>query len=101
MKFLNALGILLVGVVIAYFVVLGGSLAGVNDICEAYPVGTRLSDFNDIDHGWAVSAMGPYEDPKTPGVVSMIYCSAPTMCDASCKLEIENGLVTYSRLSQR
>ena len=98
MKFVKALGILFVVWIASYLVFLVGSLNGIQEICRTHPVGTPLSSFSDIDDGWAVHAMGPYENPSTPGVLKMIYCSAPTMCDARCDIEIQNGFVTKSEL---
>ena len=64
-------------------------------LCERYSVGTRINDWKNLEGSFFLTPMGHY-DPKLPRVQNLIFCASATMCDVSCSLEIENGLVTKS-----
>lgn len=64
-------------------------------LCARYSVGTPLKNVNDLEGTFFLTPMGHY-DPNNPASQNVIFCAATTMCDVSCSLEIENGVVKKS-----
>ena len=69
------------------------------DLCANYPVGTRIENLETLNDTFFLTLMGPIADPKRPGAHEIIFCASLTMCDTSCSLVIENGLVVQSNFS--
>ena len=64
-------------------------------LCERYSAGTPINDIENLEGTFFLKPMGHY-DPQNPAAQQVIFCVPSTMCDVSCSLEIENGVVTKS-----
>ena len=67
-------------------------------LCERYPEGTPLDDFDSVEGATLLSPRGPLPDPERPGVETITYCASLSMCDTACDLEIRDGAVIRSEL---
>lgn len=63
------------------------------DLCSNYSIGTHIEDLEDLGGTFFLTRMGPIPKPNNPSAQKVIYCAALTMCDESCSLEIEDGVV--------
>lgn len=68
-------------------------------LCARYPIGSQIENLDNLDGTHFLTQMGPIEDPKLPGVEKVIFCASLTMCDTSCSLTIENGLIKNASYS--
>ena len=69
------------------------------DLCDNHPAGSRVENLEDLEGTFFLTRMGPIPNPKEPGTEKVIFCAGLTMCETSCRLEIENGRVTRARYS--
>ncbi len=86
--------LVLAGIAIYIAVVVAQSRAAAS-LCDRYSVGTRIADVENLEGTFLLRRMGSIY-PIIPGAQNVIFCAPLTMCDVSCSLEIENGLVTKS-----
>ncbi len=68
-------------------------------LCDRYSVGTRIEDVENLDGTFFLTRMGPLPDPDNPAAQSVIFCANMTMCDTSCRLEIEDHVVKSAHYS--
>ena len=68
-------------------------------LCDSYPVGTRVRDLQKLPDNFFISRMGPYPINGNPTRQKVILCESMTMCDNSCSLEIEDGIVKSASFS--
>lgn len=92
-------GLILVCVIAVYISVLTAQSRAAANLCENHPVGSRIKNFENLEGTFALTQMGPIDDPGKPGAQKVIFCAALTMCDTSCSLEIEDGLVVRASFS--
>ena len=91
--------LLMVGGFAVYIsILLAQSRAAVN-LCDNYPVGSRVEDLENIEGTFLLARMGPLDDPNNPGTQKMIFCAPLTMCDTSCSIEIEDRVVKSAKFS--
>jgi hypothetical protein len=93
-------GLLLAMGVVVYVVLLLAQERAAEEVCAAHPPGTQVTDARNLPKSLLLSPRGPLTDPRRPSVERVIYCAALTMCDTSCSLEIENGVVIQARLGK-
>lgn len=67
-------------------------------LCDRYTVGARIENVENLEGTFLLTPMGHF-DPDIETSQTIIFCAATTMCDKSCRLEIENGRVTESQYS--
>ena len=87
-----------VGIAVYISVLIAQSRAAAN-LCERYPVGSHIEDLEGLEGTFFLTRMGPINDSNIPGRQKVIYCAALTMCDESCSLEVEDGLVKRAKYS--
>jgi len=87
-------GVVLLGGVAAYFFSIERQIHAAEALCDAYPAGSRIGNIDAIDGASSLARRGPM--PVTGKAESdlFIYCAGLTLCEYSCMLEIESGLVT-------
>ena len=88
------LGLLLLGGVAAYIVVLTAQSRAAENLCESYTVGAKIDDAESMNGTWLLTLRGPIGGPQRPDTDIYIFCAALTMCDVSCRLEVTNSVVT-------
>ena len=96
---IGKLGLLVVCGFAVYIFVLMTQGRAAADLCSRYSVGTHIEDLETLEGTFFLTRMGPISDPNNPSVQKVIYCAALTMCDESCRLEIEDGLVKRAKHS--
>ncbi len=67
-------------------------------LCDRYTVGARIDNVENLEGTFFLTPMGHF-DPEIAAPQTVIFCAAATVCDTSCRLEIENGRVTKSEYS--
>jgi hypothetical protein len=85
--------------VIGLFYLLTAPGRAAKGLCENHPVGTPITNIEDIEGSFLLNRMGPFPDPDQPGVQSAIFCVSLTLCDTSCRLSVKDGLVIKSEFS--
>ncbi len=90
--------LIIVGLGIYIGITIVQSRAAAN-LCTSYPVGTKIESLDNLNDTFLLTRMGPINDPKQPSIKNFIFCANLTMCDTSCSLVIENGLVKQSNYS--
>lgn len=91
--------LVLAGLAIYISIMVAQGRAAAN-LCDRYSVGTRIEDLENLDGTFFLSPMGSF-DPNSPAGREVIFCASLTMCDVSCRLEIEGHVVksaSYSAL---
>jgi len=78
-----------------YIMVMEAQSRAASSLCDRYSVGTRIEDVENLEGTFFLRRMGGI-NPDIRAPQSVIFCAAMTMCDDSCSLEIEDGLVTKS-----
>jgi hypothetical protein len=68
------------------------------NLCNRYSVGTRIEDVESLEGTFFLTRMG-HIDPNIMAVQSVIFCAGMTMCDTSCRLEIEDRVVKTAKYS--
>ena len=91
--------ILIVIGIAAYIWMLNAQEQAAAELCDRYPVGSRIEDLSTLEGTSRLKQMGPVNDPNNPGKGSVIYCAGLTMCDTSCSIEIEENIVKSARFS--
>ena len=86
------------GIAIYILVMVAQSRAAAN-LCDRYSVGTRIEDIENLDGTFFLTRMGPMPDPNNPAAQSVIFCASMTLCDTSCRFEIEDQVVKSARYS--
>ena len=86
--------IVIAGIAIYVMVMVAQSQAAAS-LCDRYSVGTRIEDVENLEGTFLLSRMGRI-NPDIRAPQNVIFCASMTMCDDSCSLEIEDGLVTKS-----
>ncbi len=92
-------GLLLVAAVASYAAWNTMQSRSAMKLCGNYPAGTRIGDLNQLPDNFFVSRMGPFPINGNPAGQKVILCEAMTMCDNSCSLEIEDGIVKSASFS--
>lgn len=92
-------GLLITCGVGVYVSVLVAQTRAAAKLCDSYPVGSGIEDLATLEGTFFLTQMGPTDDPDSPGTKRVIFCASLTMCDTSCSLEVENGLVKFARHS--
>ncbi len=88
---------LLVALGIGYYIyAMNAETSDVEELCARYPVGTPADGFAATADGLSGDLMGPMGPDDKSGKLTYIYCSPMTMCDVSCSVDIEDGVVTRS-----
>ena len=90
--------VIIIAVAIYIAVSISQSRAAAN-LCARYPVGTQIESLDSLNDTLFLTVMGPISDPKRPSAQQFIFCASLTMCDTSCSLVIEDGLVKQSNFS--
>lgn len=94
-------GVLVVLGVAYYFYAMYAETRDVKELCATYVEGTSADDLLKVAEGYSGKLMGPIEDKNKDNTFSFIYCSSMTMCDVSCDIEVESGVVTKSEFHSR
>jgi len=68
----------------------------VAEFCSTYPEGSRAEDFFTVAERYSGNLMGEHKFTDKDRPQQFVYCAPLTMCDVSCNVEIENGVVTKS-----
>lgn len=63
------------------------------NLCDSYPAGSQIEDIDSLKGTFLLTQMGPLEDHSRPGTYEVIFCANMTMCDTSCRFEVENQVV--------
>jgi hypothetical protein len=92
-------GLLLVAVAASYAAWHTMQSQSAEKLCGSYPVGTRIGDLHKLPDNFFISRMGPFPIKGNPTGQKIILCEAMTMCDNSCGLEIEDGIVKSASFS--
>ena len=95
----NIVGLLVLGGIAAYVMLLFAQRNAAAELCDRYPVGSSIEDLDDLDGTLLLTRMGPLDDPENPGTERVIFCAGLTMCDTSCSLEIRDRVVTKAKKS--
>ena len=82
-----------IGIYISILVAQSRAAAG---LCESYPGGTRIDALENLKGTFLLTQMAPLDDPHKPGTQTVVFSASLTMCDTSCRLEIEDGLVKHA-----
>lgn len=69
------------------------------NLCKRYSAGSVIRDIENLEGTFLLTRMASLPDPNKPAIQSVIFCASMTMCDTSCRLEIEGEIVTNSRYS--
>ena len=85
-----------IAVYIFFFVAQGRAAA---KLCENHPVGSPINNIEDIEGTFLLTRMGPDPGPDQQGAQVAIFCASTTMCDTSCRLTVEDGLVVEASFS--
>lgn len=93
------LGLLIVCGLGVYISVLVAQTRAAANLCDSYPGGSRIEDLATLEGTFFLTQMGPIDDPNISGTQKVIFCASLTMCDTSCSLEIEDGVVKLARHS--
>jgi len=96
---IGKMGLLVAGGIAVYISVLIAQGRAAADLCDSYPVGSRIEDLENLSGTFFLTRMGPINDPTNPGAQKVIFCASMAMCDTSCSLEIEDRVVTSARFS--
>ena len=96
----NIVGLLVLGGIAAYVMLLFAQRNAAAELCDRYPVGASIEDLDDLEGTFLLTRMGPLDDPEKPGTQRVIFCAGLTMCDTSCTLEIKDRVVTDARTSK-
>jgi len=79
-----------------YFYAWYAETRDVEKLCAMYPAGTSAGDILEVARAYSGQLMGPVEDKDKNETYQFIYCAPMTMCDVSCNIEVEDGVVTES-----
>lgn len=79
-----------------YFYAWYAETRDVERLCATYPEGASADKILDVARSYSGRLMGPVENKDKNGAYHFIYCSPITMCDVSCRIEVESGVVTES-----
>lgn len=82
-----------------YVLVMVAQTRAAENLCNKYSVGSVIGDIENLEGTFFLTRMASLPDPKNPAAQSVIFCASMTMCDTSCRLEIEDEVVTNSRYS--
>ena len=93
------MGLLLVGGIVAYVLVLMAQTHAAANLCDSHAVGTTIEDLEKLDGTSFLTRMGPLDVPEDPGTQRVIFCAGLTMRDTSCSLEIKDRVVKDARFS--
>ena len=89
-------GVLLVVGVAYYFYAMYAETRGVKKLCTTYAVGTSADDILEVARRGSGRLMGPVKEKDKDETYHFVYCSAMTMCDVACSVDVENGVVIKS-----
>ena len=89
-------GVMLVLGVSYFFYAMYAETRDVKRLCNTYAEGTRADGILEVAQDSSGRLMGPIEDKDKEDTFSLIYCAPSTMCDVSCDIEVEGGIVTKS-----
>lgn len=98
-RYFEILGLLVVVVVASYAAWNTMQSQSARKLCGNYPAGTRIGDLHQLPDNFFISRMGPFPINGNPAGQKVILCEAMTMCDNSCSLEIEDGIVKSASFS--
>ena len=90
---ISIFGLLVACGIAVYISVLMAQSRAAADLCSKYSIGTHIEDLAGLEGTFFLTRMGPIPEPNNPRAQKVIYCAALTMCDESCSLEIEDGVV--------
>ena len=93
---MKAFGVLILVGVSYYFYAMYAETRDVEKLCTTYPVGSSADDILEVARGYSGRLMGPVEDKDKDETYHFVYCSAMTMCDVACSVDVENGVVIKS-----
>ena len=84
-------GLILAGGIAYYLFNFGQQTKGVVEICSIYSEGSSISGIQDKANSLPVKLRGPHilKDESQQYIV----CSEYSMCDISCDIKVENGIV--------
>ena len=100
MKFrIGKAGPLVASGIAIYVLTLIAQSRAAESLCERYSVGSQIDDIESLEGTFFLSPMGPLPDPGNPSAQSIVFCANMTMCDTSCRLEIEDRIVTSATYS--
>ena len=97
MNAIGKMGWLVVAGIAVYVSVLIAQNQAAAELCDSYPVGSRIEDLANLSGTFFLTRMGPITDPTNPAVQKVIFCASMAMCDTSCSLELEDRVVTSAR----
>jgi hypothetical protein len=92
----RVVGILIVLGVGYYVYSMHAQSRDVEELCSTYVKGTRADEILEVAQDYSGQLMGPIESTNKDDTYSFIYCAPVTMCDVSCSIEVEDGVVTKS-----
>ncbi len=91
--------LMLISVVGIYLVVLFAQIRAAANLCDSFPIGSQIESLEDIGGTFLLTRMGPLRDPTRSGAEKVVFCASLTICETSCRLEIEDGRVKHARHS--
>ena len=93
------MGLVLVGGVVVYVLILIAQTHAAANLCDSYAVGSTIENLENLDDTFLLTRMGPLDVPENPGTQRVIFCAGLTMCDTSCSLEIKDRVVKIAKFS--
>lgn len=99
-SFGNGIGLLVLAGIAYYFWSISSQTAGAEKLCAAHPPGTRLVSPATAADAFGVRFMGSQDATQWQKTGKLIFCATLTMCDVSCVLDVEDGVVTRATFSR-
>jgi hypothetical protein len=63
------------------------------NLCKNHPVGSPMTNIEDLEGTLFLTRMGPHPNFDQPGVRDVMFCASLSMCDTSCSFKVRDGLV--------
>ena len=89
-------GIVLLLGIAWYVYAINAQTDDVEAFCSRFEPGQAAPDPEPIALEYSGTLMGPAMPKPRAGKYSFVYCAPLTMCDVSCSVEVENGLISKS-----
>jgi hypothetical protein len=83
--------------VLVFFYVVTAPGRAASDLCDSHPVGSPIEHFENMEGTFFLKLMGPLPDPDRPSTQSASFCAILSMCDASCRFVVKDGVVIEAK----
>ena len=80
----------------AYFYLMQAETSDVEAFCAALPAGSPAENIFETADRYSGKLMGGTKLIGGDKPQKFVYCSPMTMCDVSCSLEVQDGVITKS-----